>query len=62
MIVGAATVLVWNHFAWFGVYEIIPGFLFATIAIVVGSLLDNPPSESVAKTFDAVDAEVKAAS
>ena len=28
MVVGAATVLIWNHFAWFGLYEIIPGFLF----------------------------------
>lgn len=62
MVIGAATVLIWNHFAWFGIYEIIPGFLFATIGIVVGSLLDKAPSESITKTFDAVDAEVKALS
>ncbi len=58
MVVGAATVLVWNHFAWFGLYEIVPGFLFAAIAIVVFSLLDKAPSESIGNTFDAVAEEV----
>lgn len=61
MVVGAATVLIWNHFAWFGLYEIIPGFLFASIAIYLGSMLDRKPDDEVAETFDAVEAEVKAA-
>lgn len=61
MVTGAATVLVWNHFAWFGLYEIIPGFLFGTIAIVVASLLDRAPSKSIDETFSAVEREVSAA-
>ena len=59
MITGALTVLVWNHFAWFGLYEMVPGFLFATIAIVVVSLLGKKPSDSICATFDEVDAIVR---
>ena len=58
MVVGAATVLIWNHFGWFGLYEIVPGFIFATIAIVIGSLLDKAPSEKMKATFDEVSAIV----
>lgn len=54
MIVGAVTVLVWNHFAWFGLYEIVPGFLFASLAILIVSLLDKEPSREVQNTFDEV--------
>lgn len=61
MVTGAVTVLVWNHFAWFGLYEIIPGFLFASLAIVIGSLLDKAPSKSIDDTFTAVEREVTAA-
>ena len=60
MITGAVTVLVWNHYAWFGLYEILPGFVFAIIAIVVVSLLDKTPSERISKTFDEVTKIVKA--
>lgn len=59
MITGALTVLVWNHFAWFGLYEMVPGFLLATIAIVVVSLLGKKPSDSICATFDEVDAIVR---
>ena len=59
MITGAVTVLVWNHYAWLGLYEILPGFVFALIAIVVVSLLDKAPSKSIAKTFDEVQAAVR---
>lgn len=59
MITGAVTVLVWNHYAWLGLYEILPGFVFAFIAIVVVSLLDKAPSKSIAKTFDEVQAAVR---
>ena len=61
MVTGAATVLIWNHFGWFGLYEILPGFVFATAAIVGVSLLDKAPSKSVNDTFDEVAAEVTAA-
>jgi sodium/proline symporter len=59
MIVGAATVLIWNHFAWFGLYEIIPGFAFALIAIVVVSLLDKKPTRDMLRTFGEVDRIVR---
>ncbi|MCP2233091.1 sodium/proline symporter PutP [Erwinia aphidicola] len=57
MIVGAATVLIWKQYAWFGLYEIIPGFLFACIAIVVFSLLGKGPSAAAQQRFDAAEAE-----
>ncbi|CDG21687.1 Sodium/proline symporter [Xenorhabdus poinarii G6] len=55
MLVGAITVLVWMEFRWFALYEIIPGFIFATMAIIVVSLLGKAPSQSVQQRF--VDAE-----
>lgn len=59
MVVGAATVLIWNHYAWFGLYEILPGFVFASLAIVIVSLLDKAPSRSMEATHDAVVAEIR---
>ncbi|WP_338584675.1 sodium/proline symporter PutP [Erwinia aphidicola] len=60
MIVGAATVLIWKQYAWFGLYEIIPGFLFACIAIVLFSLLGKGPSAAAQRRFDAAEAEYQA--
>ncbi|MCE1649583.1 sodium:proline symporter, partial [Enterobacter hormaechei] len=51
MLAGAVTVLVWIKFSWFGLYEIIPGFIFATIAIVVVSLLGKSPSQTIQQRF-----------
>lgn len=34
MLVGAITVLVWKQYGWLNLYEIIPGFLFASLAIL----------------------------
>jgi sodium/proline symporter len=47
MLVGAVTVIVWKQFAWLDLYEIIPGFLFACIAIVVVSLMGRQPSATI---------------
>ena len=58
MIVGAATVIVWKQGAWFGLYEIIPGVVFASIAILAASLLGPPPSLAMEKTFDEVKDEL----
>jgi len=60
MIVGAATVLIWKQYAWFGLYEIIPGFLFACIAIVLFSLLGKGPSAAAQQRFAAAEAEYQA--
>ena len=58
MVLGAATVLLWKQGGWFGLYEMVPGFIFASVAIVVGSLLGPPPSPAMANTFDAVRDEL----
>jgi sodium/proline symporter len=42
IIVGAATVLIWKQYNWFNLYEILPGFIFASCAIFVVSLLEKP--------------------
>lgn len=53
MVVGAVTVIVWEQLSGglFDVYEIVPGFLFCTLTIVVVSLLGKEPSEQVQKQF-----------
>ncbi|WP_295278963.1 sodium/proline symporter PutP [Veillonella sp.] len=52
IVVGGLTVLIWKQFEWFGIYEIVPGFLFSLIAIYVVSLLDNSPSKEITDEFD----------
>ena len=60
MITGAATVLIWHQFNWFGLYEIVPGFVLGTLAIFVVSLMTKAPDKEIAETFDKVVAEVRA--
>ena len=60
MVVGAVTVLVWQHFQWFKLYEIVPGFALSAIAIVVFSLLDKQPSTTMQATHSEVEAEIAA--
>ncbi|HGJ5875315.1 MAG TPA: sodium/proline symporter PutP [Arsenophonus sp.] len=60
MVVGATTVLIWMQYKWFGLYEIIPGFIFSSVAIMVVSLLTTTPSQSTIKRFDKAEAEYKA--
>lgn len=59
MIVGAATVLIWKQYAWLGLYEIIPGFLFASLAIVLISLLGGQPSAAAQQRFLVAEAEFR---
>lgn len=56
MATGAVTVIVWKQLAGgiFDVYEILPGFLFAVIAIVIVSIAGRPPSEKVTELHDAI--------
>lgn len=53
---GGITVLVWKQVSGglFDLYEIVPGFLIASALIVVISLLDHPPAQSVSEQFQAV--------
>ena len=59
MLVGAVTVLIWKQFAWFGLYELVPGFVFASAAIYGVSKLGAAPSTSMQEQFDAVRKELE---
>jgi len=57
MIVGAATVIIWNLLetqfgGFFSLYELLPGFIFALVVNVVVSLATKPPSDAVLDLFD----------
>ncbi len=54
IIVGGVTVLVWKQLALFGLYEIVPGFIFALIAIYVVSKMDKEPERRILEIFDKV--------
>ena len=54
IIVGGITVLIWKQFNWFGLYELIPGFLFSTISIILISLMDEKPSQTILDNFNKV--------
>jgi sodium/proline symporter len=62
MVSGGAMVFLWNFFisklggVW-GIYELLPAFLFSCIVIVVVSLLTKKPGEAIQKEFDAVRAK-----
>jgi sodium/proline symporter len=51
MIVGGLTVILWEYTG-SDLYEIVPGFILASVAIVVTSYIDAPPSEEIMKEFD----------
>lgn len=57
MVVGAATVVLWKNFIGLGLYEIIPGFILATLAIVVFSKIGSPASPAMVKRFDEAEKE-----
>ena len=73
ILTGFLTVVLWNTFFRSGIitkqfimdtpvtglYELLPGFVFAFIAIVVVSLLTGKPDEESDATFDAVDEECR---
>ena len=54
IIVGGLTVVIWKPLSGgiFDVYEIIPGFLFSVVSIIVVSLLTPEMSKSVLEEFD----------
>ena len=59
MLVGAVTVIVWKQYEWLGLYEIIPGFILGSLAIVVVSLMGRQPSATMTERFDQAEAEYK---
>ncbi len=60
MLVGAVTVLVWKQYAWFGLYEMVPGFALACLAIIVVSRLGKAPDSEVTARFVRVQGELGA--
>ena len=54
IIVGGVTVVVYKQIDTIGLYEIIPGFILATLAIVIVTLMTAEPSRTIEKTFDEV--------
>ena len=64
IVTGGVTVVVWRSLSGgiFEVYEIIPGFIAASIAIVVFSLIGKAPSDEASETFQKVQALVKSPS
>jgi len=58
VIVGGVTVVIWKQLGGglFDVYEIVPGFIFAGLAIVGVSLLDKAPSAAIEAQFEAATA------
>ncbi len=56
MVVGAVTVIFWkNLLGGTGIYEIIPGFILSTIAIVLVSLISKTPSSETMARFEKAD-------
>ncbi|TGG91325.1 sodium/proline symporter PutP [Natronospirillum operosum] len=53
IIVGGSTVVIWDLIGGpFGLYEIVPGFILATIAIIVVTLMTPPPSKKMEEVFN----------
>ncbi|KAB8292049.1 sodium/proline symporter [Bifidobacterium avesanii] len=57
MLTGTAAVLVWHNLVKpmggvFAIYELLPAFLLSLLAIVVVSLITEPPSARILKEFD----------
>jgi len=57
MITGAVTVVVWKEFIGLGLYEIIPGFILATLAILIFSRVGQGPSQSMLESFAKAEKE-----
>ena len=58
MVAGALTVILWKQTG-SAIYEIVPGFIVATLAIVVASLLDKAPPQEVQVTHQQVRASLR---
>jgi len=59
IIVGGLTVVIWRQLSGglFDLYEIVPGFIFSMLSIVVISMLTHTPEKAVLLDFDKVSGE-----
>jgi sodium/proline symporter len=57
IVVGGITVVAWAEMSGglFDLYEIVPGVIFAYIAIVVVSLMTAEPSKEITEQFDTLE-------
>ena len=61
MLVGGITTFVWKFYLSglegeiFQIYELVPGFVFSMVTIIVVSLLTKAPSKEIQDEFDAVE-------
>lgn len=60
ILVGAATVIAWKQYSGSALYEMVPGVIAASIAIVLASRLSAAPAARVVAIHDAVRAELEA--
>jgi len=59
MFVGAVTVIVWKNWIGLGLYEIIPGFILSTIAIIIFSKIGSQASSQMQASFDQAEQQFK---
>ncbi len=57
IITGGLVVLIWRQIdgGIFSVYEILPGFILSTAAIMLVSLADRPPAPVIIAEFDSLN-------
>ncbi len=60
MIVGGLTVIIWKQLQGgiFELYELVPGFILASVAIVIVSLLDKAPSKEIIEEYEKIEASI----
>jgi sodium/proline symporter len=63
IIVGSVTVIVWSSLkgGLFDLYELAPGFLFSSLAIIIFSLIDKAPSKEIQEEFNKFRTELEQA-
>ncbi|WP_367680480.1 sodium/proline symporter PutP [Candidatus Fukatsuia anoeciicola] len=59
IIVGTMTVIIWKHFGWLNLYEIIPGFFLASLSIIIISLMGAEPCKKITSRFYKAEVEFK---
>ncbi|WOF16767.1 sodium/proline symporter PutP [Methanoplanus sp. FWC-SCC4] len=59
IIIGGLTVLIWKQFAFFGLYEIVPGFILSMLAIYVVSKMTPEPDDSMIAVFEETEKALK---
>ncbi|WP_375540506.1 sodium/proline symporter PutP [Rossellomorea marisflavi] len=61
MLVGAVTVILWAipEDGFLGIYELLPGFIFSSLAIIIVSLIGKGPDKEVIEEFELVQTKLK---